>query len=310
MVDVRKSGLHAARERLVARVSLQRVEPDQAVRAALQARHLGGQLLRLAAVPAVREQDDDRAAAEPAAVLAVERGERLADAGAARPVVRRGGGAVERAVGVAPGELRGDARQAACRTRTPPRAGGRPRRPACTGAACARRAPSSRTRRRRARAGAAARDGSRQWRSNGSPAVRSEARMVRAQVRPGRVRRRAAAAGRAGAAARAASGPRAPAAASRGGPPGARRPCSRRSPCRAGARRPTTPTAPRPPRPRPARPPPRPARRRAAGRAPPARAPRAGRGASPARGANSSANAASNAAKSSRREHNVARSAK
>src|SRR4051794_2917761 len=112
MVDVRKSRLHAARERLIPGVSLEWIEPDHAMRAAPEARHLGGELFRLAAVPAVREQDDDRAPAEPAAVLAVERGERLADPGAARPVPGGAGGAVECAVGVAPGKLGGHAREA------------------------------------------------------------------------------------------------------------------------------------------------------------------------------------------------------
>src|SRR5918994_7920852 len=112
MVHVRERRLHAPRERLVAGMGLQRVEPDEAVGAAAQALHLGRELVGVAAVPAVREQDDDRAAADPPAVLAVERGERLADPGAARPVVRGSGGPAERAVRIAAGQLAGDAREA------------------------------------------------------------------------------------------------------------------------------------------------------------------------------------------------------
>ena len=103
MVHVGERGLHAARERLVVRMGFQRVEPDEAVRAAPQASHLCGELFRLAPVPAVGEQDDDGAAAEAATMLAIERGERVPDARAAGPVVGRAGGAVERAVGIAAG---------------------------------------------------------------------------------------------------------------------------------------------------------------------------------------------------------------
>ena len=63
LVDVRQRRLHPARQRLVVRVRLERVEPDQPVRAARQARDLALELLRLAAIPAVGEQHHDRAAA-------------------------------------------------------------------------------------------------------------------------------------------------------------------------------------------------------------------------------------------------------
>ena len=104
-------GLHAARERLVAGVGGERVEPHDTVGAAAQARHLFAELRGVAAVPAVGQDHHHRAAADAAAVDAVELGERLADAGAARPVGDRLGGAAERAVGVAAGELAGHARQ-------------------------------------------------------------------------------------------------------------------------------------------------------------------------------------------------------
>src|SRR5215208_8158604 len=104
MVHVRKRRLHAAGERLVARVRLQRVEPDQRVSATGETRHLRAELLGVATVPAVREQYHDRAATEAPAVLAVERGERVADARPARPVAGSARSTVERAIGVAAGQ--------------------------------------------------------------------------------------------------------------------------------------------------------------------------------------------------------------
>ena len=107
-VDVRHRGLHAARQRLVARVGGERVEPHDAVGGAAQPRHLLAELLGVAAVPAVGQQDDERAAPDAAAVLAVERRQRVADPRAARPVRRpprrraraRGRGRGRRARGV------------------------------------------------------------------------------------------------------------------------------------------------------------------------------------------------------------------
>ena len=66
----------------------------------------------LAALPAVGEDHDHRAAGHPAAAVAVvERAQRVADAGAARPVGRGRGGALDRALGRARGERARDARQ-------------------------------------------------------------------------------------------------------------------------------------------------------------------------------------------------------
>ena len=65
-----------------------------------------------AAVPAVGEHDDRRAAPDPAAVHRVERVQRLADAGAARPVLDDRAEPRERALGVARAQLGRHARQA------------------------------------------------------------------------------------------------------------------------------------------------------------------------------------------------------
>ena len=62
MIHVRQRRLHAARQRLVARVGRQRVQPQHAVGTAPQPRHLGRQLLGVAAIPAIRQDDDQRAA--------------------------------------------------------------------------------------------------------------------------------------------------------------------------------------------------------------------------------------------------------
>ena len=98
---------------------------------------------------------------------------------------------VEREVGIAHAELAREPRQARAEGERPPRAGGSPPPRAGTAAARARRAPSSPTRRRRARACAASAAGSRQRRSSGSPPQRSDARSVR--CRSGRTPRRRAA---------------------------------------------------------------------------------------------------------------------
>ena len=109
-----------------------------------------GELVGVAAVPAVGQDDDDRAAADAPAVLAVERAQRLADARAARPVDDGAGGARQRAVGIAAGELARDARQPRAERERLDAAARGDRAPARTAAAPARRAPSSPTRRRRA----------------------------------------------------------------------------------------------------------------------------------------------------------------
>ena len=56
--------LHAGRERLVAGRAGERVEPDEPVAVAPQAGRLGGDERRVAAVPAVRDDDDDAARAQ------------------------------------------------------------------------------------------------------------------------------------------------------------------------------------------------------------------------------------------------------
>src|ERR1700694_4960613 len=58
LVNVRKGRRHSACERRVARTGLQRVDPHDAVRDALQTRHLLGEHLGLAPVPAVGEDHD------------------------------------------------------------------------------------------------------------------------------------------------------------------------------------------------------------------------------------------------------------
>ena len=80
---MRQSGLHPKSKRLVVRVCLERVQPHELMRTALEALHLSRELRGVATVPTVGEQDDDRASADAAAVLTVERSERLAYAGAA-----------------------------------------------------------------------------------------------------------------------------------------------------------------------------------------------------------------------------------
>ncbi len=71
-------------------------------------RDLGRKQLRIAPIPAVGEHHDHRAATEPAAVSAVELGERVPDPRAARPVGDRVRGALERRVGIAAAKLGGD----------------------------------------------------------------------------------------------------------------------------------------------------------------------------------------------------------
>ena len=113
LVDVGQRRGHAACERRVVGRGLQRVHPHDAVRDAVQAGHLLGELGGLAAIPAVGEDDDHRAAGHaPHAPLVVERAQALAEAGAARPVddaLRRRG---DRGVGIARRELTGDAGEA------------------------------------------------------------------------------------------------------------------------------------------------------------------------------------------------------
>ena len=111
-----------AGERLVVRVALERVDPDDRVRLPREPRHLRADERRVLALPAVRDDDHDRAARQrPPAPLVVERLQRRADPRAARPVddaLRRlararapGRGLADRASGAS----------GACRRRTPRR---------------------------------------------------------------------------------------------------------------------------------------------------------------------------------------------
>src|SRR6266516_2132441 len=112
-VDVRKRRLHAADERLVGRVLLQRVEPDDAVRKAAKAGHLARQQLGISDLEAVRADDDDGAAGEPGLAVVVEEAlERVADPRAALPVGDRFGRAPHRLVRVGARERSRHVRQA------------------------------------------------------------------------------------------------------------------------------------------------------------------------------------------------------
>ena len=88
------------------------IDPDDAVGQAREALHLAAHELRVAALPAVREDHDHGAASHAATpVPIVERLQRVADPRPARPVGRRGGGALDRALRVAGGERAGEARE-------------------------------------------------------------------------------------------------------------------------------------------------------------------------------------------------------
>ena len=114
VVDVRERRPHPAGERLVAGRARERVEPDEPMAVAAEARRLGRDERRIAPVPAVRHDDDDAARPErPARPAQVELAERLADPRPARPVADGVGDAGEGAIPVAvaqqprhPGELR------------------------------------------------------------------------------------------------------------------------------------------------------------------------------------------------------------
>src|SRR5207247_182507 len=78
----------AVAERLVASQANQWVEPDEAATTLLQALHLLGQLLRLAAIPAIGDHHHHRAASQYAPRPAkVELVQGFADARAAAPVL-------------------------------------------------------------------------------------------------------------------------------------------------------------------------------------------------------------------------------
>ena len=155
-VDERQRRAHAARERLVLGVALERIDPDDRVRLPGEPGHLTADELGVLALPAVRDDDHDGAARQrTAAVDVVELLERRADAGAAAPVRHLAGGALERGLGVARLAGRPSAARAACRRRTPPRHAPllRPRAGKAAARGCT---PPSSLRRRRARRACAA----------------------------------------------------------------------------------------------------------------------------------------------------------
>ena len=101
------------RERLVLRAALQRVDPDDRVGRAVQARHLAPDELVVLALPAVGDDQDDGAAGQrPAPPDVVVGLQRRADPRAAGPVDDAGGRAGERLLGVAGPQLGRQARQA------------------------------------------------------------------------------------------------------------------------------------------------------------------------------------------------------
>ena len=112
VVDEGIGRLHAAGQGLVDVGAEERVEPDEPMAAALQARHLAAHEGRIAAVPAVRDDEDDAARAQhPPRPFRVEGAQRLPDARSAGPVGDRLGDALQRHVRVAAGQLARDARQ-------------------------------------------------------------------------------------------------------------------------------------------------------------------------------------------------------
>ena len=89
-VDVRQRRAHAAGERLVVGVALERVHPDDGEGRAREALHLPADELGVVALPAVRDDHDDRAARQRAPAPDVVVGlQRRADARAAGPVGTR-----------------------------------------------------------------------------------------------------------------------------------------------------------------------------------------------------------------------------
>ena len=121
-----------------------RVDPHDPVGQPRQALHLLADQLGGAALPAVGQDHDHRAAGHPApAVAVVERLQRIADPGAARPVRRRCGGALDRPLGVARCQRPGQPRQPRREHERLGVAARRRRRTSGTADTRARRAPSS-----------------------------------------------------------------------------------------------------------------------------------------------------------------------
>ena len=110
IIHVREGGLDAARKGFVDRGTEERVEPDQAVAGTVQASHFFGQQFGVAAVPAVADDENDRAASQntPAPIV-VEGFEGVAGARAACPVMHDIRDFVEGLVHVFVLELAGDA---------------------------------------------------------------------------------------------------------------------------------------------------------------------------------------------------------
>ncbi len=87
-VDVGQGRLEPARQRLVAGPSEQRIEPDQAMRGALEARRFSPDEFGIATVLAIADQEHNRAMAEDAPAPAkVEIFERFADASPNTPIM-------------------------------------------------------------------------------------------------------------------------------------------------------------------------------------------------------------------------------
>src|SRR6476469_8620303 len=87
LVHVRQGRHHTSGDRGEAVLASVWVDPDDAVREAGESLHLLAEQLRVAALPAVAGDDDDRAPGRPTLAPEVEEGaQRLAKAGAAAPV--------------------------------------------------------------------------------------------------------------------------------------------------------------------------------------------------------------------------------
>ena len=106
-------GRHAAGLRREARGDAARVDPHDPVGEAREALHLAPDERRVAALPAVGDDHDDRAARHPAAAeVVVEALQRRADLGAPGPVRGGSGGARERELGLVAAQRPRDPRQA------------------------------------------------------------------------------------------------------------------------------------------------------------------------------------------------------
>ena len=113
VVDVRQGGGHAAGQGRVAGRHLQRVDPHDLERHAVQAGHLLRQHRRVAAIPSVREHHHDGAPGHPAhAPLVVESPQAITEASATAPVVHAARRLSEGDVRISAGQLAGDPREA------------------------------------------------------------------------------------------------------------------------------------------------------------------------------------------------------